>query len=91
MLDNISNETASFSYYGRMSPVECYKLNMIAVYCIVLFILSVLFNFSLVLIFARYKEMRTNLNMFVFTLTILNLIGTISELSLVIPSNMYCK
>ena len=79
------------NFYGKNSPIECYKLNLIAVYCIILLILSVFFNALLLLIFARYRELRISLNMFIIALTVLNLIGTITELSLVIPSNIKCR
>lgn len=46
--------------FNQTSPIECYKLNIIACFCILILILSLFFNFSLLIIFARFKKLRTN-------------------------------
>lgn len=77
--------------FGITSPIECYKLKIIALYCLILLILSLIFNSLLILVFMRYRKLLTTLNMFILTLTILNLIASIIEFSFVIPSNYSCK
>ena len=82
------NETNMFD---RESPIECYKLNIIAVYCIILFLTCIIYNLLLLLIFYKHKKLRTNLNIFIIALTILNLFGAVSQFIFVIPSNLYCR
>ena len=81
------NET----FYGVSSPVECFKLNLIAIYCIVIFVLSLVFNSLLIIVFYIYKDLTSPLNPFIITLTIFNLAGTLIEFPFVIASNFYCK
>ncbi len=64
---------------------------MISMYCVVLLCLSMFFNLALLVVFGRNKKLRSALNMFIMAITILNLFGSISELSFVIPTNMKCK
>lgn len=87
-MENLSSE---IDFFERLSPIECYKLNIIACYCIILLVLSVTFNSLLLLIFFRHKKLRNSLNMLIITITFLNLIGSLSEFSFVIPSNFQCR
>jgi len=89
MLNLTYNETASI--FDRESPIECYKLNMIAVYCIILFLACIGYNLLLLLIFYKHKKLRTKLNIFIIALTILNLFGALTQFIFVIPSNLYCR
>ncbi len=77
--------------YSRLSPVACYKLNFITLYCFILFISSLFFNTILLRTFYKYKELRTTLNVFVIVLTAINLLGSCSELPLVMATNWYCR
>ena len=77
--------------FGQISPIACIKLKFIAGYCVVLLTLSLVFNTTLIFIFISHKKLRTTLNMFVLTLTILNLFGSIFEFGFVIPSNWSCR
>nr|QVK45896.1 G protein-coupled receptor [Proales similis] len=86
----LANET-DIDLYSRPSPVDCWKLNLVAVYCVVLFALSVTFNSLLLWIFFRYKELRSPVNTFIIAITILNLVGSMSEFPFVITSNLYCR
>ena len=90
-IDLSGNQTELIDYYNRISPVECYKLNWISVYCFFLFISSFVFNVILLWVFYKYKELRTTLNMFVIALTALNLLATCSELPIVMMTNWYCR
>jgi hypothetical protein len=91
MNSSVVEKLSKLSKFGMTSPIECYKLNIIAVYCMILLVLSLIFNTMLIIIFARHKKLRTPLNMFILTLTILNLFGSIIEFSFVIPSNLACR
>ena len=84
----ISNE---IDLFNRTSPIECFKLNIISVYCVLVLVLGVTFNTMLLKVFAQHKKLRTSINMIIIVLTITNLFGSISEMSFVIPSNWYCR
>lgn len=87
----MSSNLSELEFYSRPSPIACGKLNIIAFYCIILLIVSLIFNTSLLVVFAKYKKLRSTLNMFIMAITVLNLVGSISELSFVIPTNLKCK
>ena len=91
LFDNTSNIDDIEAKYSQVSMVECWKLNLIALYCFILLILSIIFNTVLLRTFYRYKELRSTLNVFVITLTALNLIGSLSELPIVTITNWYCR
>ena len=88
--NNLNYLNRTFSY-GTESPIECYKLQVIALYFILLLVLSLISNSLLLAVFARYRCLRTNLNLLVMTLTALNLFTSIVEFSFVIPSNFQCR
>ena len=77
--------------FGLPSPVQCYQLKLIGLYCTALFVLSVFFNSVLLLTFCKHSELRTPLNTFIIALASLNLFGSITELPFIIVSNFYCR
>lgn len=77
--------------YNRVSPVECYKLQIIGVYCILVFVLSIFFNSVLLWVFHQNKKLRNSHNTFTIFLTFLNLFGSILQFIFVIPSNFNCR
>ena len=77
--------------FEKESPIACFKLQIIASYFILLLILSLIANSLLLAVFAKYRCLRTNLNLLVMTLTALNLFTSIIEFSFVIPSNIQCR
>ena len=77
--------------FGRVSPVACWKLNLIGVYCILLFSLSICVNGVLTLVFYRVKELRSMENMFFMCFTFLSLLASLTEAPFVIVSNFYCR
>ncbi|RNA35867.1 melanopsin [Brachionus plicatilis] len=81
----------SLSKFGQLSPIECYKLNIVSLFCIILFICSFSFNSILLWVFYMSKELRSPLNIIMIALTILNLTGTITELPTVIVTNYTCR
>jgi hypothetical protein len=86
MVFNLSEE-----FYARESPVECWKLNVIALIYVLLLVLGVLFNSALLLLFMGRKELIQSLNVYIFVITVLNLIGCISQFGVVIIANLECK
>ena len=77
--------------FGRVSPVACWKLNLIGVYCILLFSLSICVNGVLTFVFYRVKELRSMENMFFMCFTFLSLLASLTEAPFVIVSNFYCR
>ena len=75
---NLNN---SILYEDRQSPVDCFKLNVIALYCMIILVISIKFNSLLLTVFMKYKSLRTNINMFIIVLTLLNLVVSILEFS----------
>lgn len=85
---NLNN---SILYEDRQSPVDCFKLNVIALYCMIILVISIKFNSLLLTVFMKYKSLRTNINMFIIVLTLLNLVVSILEFSFIIPANLKCR
>lgn len=77
--------------YDVEPTVACFKLRLIGVYCLILFIVSAIFNSALLFAFIKHKSLRTSLNMFIMALTAFNLFGTLVELPFIVISNLYCK
>ena len=75
------------SIYGKESPLNIAMLRIITLYCILVLILSLIFNSTLLAVLNRHRCLRTNLNLLIRTLTILNLFGSIIKFSFLIPSN----
>ena len=86
-----SSSTIKNDPYDVNSPVECYKLRIIAFYCIFIFLLSLIANSILLWILIYFKELRNSLNSFMLALTSCNIVGTVIELPMVIISNFSCK
>ena len=76
---------------GIPSPIDCWKLNIIAAFVSLLLFLSVSFNSTLLWVFYSFKELRTPLNVFVIVLTAFNLFGSMSEFTFIITTNFACK
>lgn len=70
---------------------KCFQLNILNVYCIFIFVSSILFNSTLLLTFYSNKNLRTTYNVFIIALAALNLVSTFTELPFVIFSNYHCK
>ncbi|CAF0955798.1 unnamed protein product [Brachionus calyciflorus] len=87
-----NNTTSRFiDKYSLESPVECYKLKIVGVYCIILFVFSTFFNGALLWAFIKNKSLRTSINIFIIALAVFNLFGTLVELPFIILSNLNCK
>ncbi len=91
MYENNNNKNNSIDEYSLESPTECYKLRILGLICIILFISSLTFNSLLLNVFIKNKHLRTPNYASVIALTILNLIGTLTQLPFIIISNLSCK
>lgn len=85
LISNVQNYSLNYS------PVECKKLQIVAIYSILLFILSIVFNSKMVFVFLKYKELFNSLNIFIISLSVLNIFATLGELPFIIISNLYCR
>ncbi|RNA01884.1 melanopsin, partial [Brachionus plicatilis] len=72
-------------------PVECYKLRIIGVYCLILFIFGIVANSVLLWILIHFKELRNSMNAFILALTICNFLGSMVQMPMVIVSNFCCR
>lgn len=72
------------------SPVQCYKLNIMALFAFIAFSFCIFINFILALSLASKKELRSTFNMILFTLAVVNLIGSGLGFPIVIISNLEC-
>ncbi|CAF0751292.1 unnamed protein product [Brachionus calyciflorus] len=86
---NVSYE--NLNSFGQVSPIECYKLNVLSFVCFIIFIFSLFFNTILLWVFFTNKELRSPLNIIIIALTFLNLFGTLTELPVVIITNYSCR
>ena len=77
--------------FGSLSPVSCKVLDIIAIYCILLMVVSIVSNSLLLFIFFRNKDLRSPINTMVMALTCLNLVGSCIELPIVITSHFMCR
>ena len=85
---NIIND--EFENKTKISPINTQILNAIGIYLFILFLLCILVNTLLLVIFARYKELRTFLNKLIIVLTAFNLFGSI-QFPFLIHSNFVHK
>ena len=60
----------------KISPINKELLNIIGTYLFILFLLCILVNTQLLVIFARFKQLRTSLNKLIIVLTAFNLLGS---------------
>jgi hypothetical protein len=70
---------------------SCEALQAIGIYCVLLFVFSLLFNSILLFLIIRHREYKNSLNMHMCALVGLNLFGTITELPWIIISNLKCR
>ena len=61
----------------KISPINKIILNIIGFYLIILFLLCILVNTKLLIIFVRFKQLHTSLNKLIIVLTLFNLLGSI--------------
>lgn len=87
-----TNMTDLFDPFGGVqSPIDCWKLQVIATLLVLMCFFSVFINSLVVFTFYVSPELRTPGNMFVIAMTFINLLGSLSEFSYVIVSNYSCR
>ncbi len=77
--------------YDKISPVECYKLQIIGAFCMVLITLSTLSNTKFIYLFLKNKPLKSPMNALLFTISTLNLFATLTELPLVVINCFSCR
>ena len=91
-MNNLTQLTKNFSFYSyEKTIVECYKLKYIGIYSLCLFIASVSINTTHFCILIKNKQLLQPVNLIVFSLTVVNLIGTLFEIPLVTLNALNCK
>lgn len=73
-------------FYGRISPIEPLVLYILGSFLVLIMVLGLLFNTILLRIFIVNKDLRTPVNSLIIAITLLNLIGSLTELPWVIHS-----
>lgn len=79
--------TGNLSMIGQASPNNKLIQKFFAVYLLLVFILCLIINTLLILVFVQYKKTRTPLNNIVLMITVINLLGSIQ---FVIHSIQFC-
>ena len=69
----------------------CKILKPTGVYCVLLFLTSVISNLTILWIQIKNKMLFQHVNLLIFAIAILSLIGTVVELPLIITTSFKCK
>lgn len=92
------NHKLTVSYYTSEPPksivkptILCSRLNFLGIFCIVLFVTSILVNSAILNLILRDRSLKKTQYAFILALVSLNLFGTLFELPWIIISNFYCK
>jgi hypothetical protein len=87
-----ANLTEAIDKYGGIqSPISCGILKIVNVYSIFMFGGSFIFNSLLLYAFYKNKALRIPINMFILAITVVNLLATITEASVMLPSTFFCR
>ncbi len=84
------NPTFETDLFDQDPTVSCFVLSIIGVYVALLFFLGIILNVLNLWLFLKAKLFNP-INLFMTTLIVLNLIGTVLELPLVIHSAFKCR
>jgi hypothetical protein len=88
------NKSNSSNFFddGPDPLLKCSELINIGIYVVILFIVSLISNITLIYILIKHKKQLLNrINIQIFVLSILNLIGTLIELPMVGIAAFACK
>ena len=93
MTSHIATNLTEFidPFGGVLSPIDCWKLNIIATVAVLMMFVSVYTNSILLFVFYCHPDLRTTINVFVIVTTAVNLIGSFSEFFYIIVSNYSCR
>ena len=89
-MNNTVNQTfleKAENEFNRTSPIEPLVLDLLGSFLSAMLILGVGFNGVLLVVFKRNSELITPLNVLIIAITVLNLIGCITELPWIIHSS----
>jgi hypothetical protein len=78
-------------YGGIQSPIDCGTLKMFTAYGVFMFGGSFIFNSLLLYAFYKNKALRIPINMFILAITVVNLLATITEASVILSSTYSCR
>jgi hypothetical protein len=78
---NSDNKSFSIDYdsfkFGQFSPISKFWTTTFGIYLTIIFLLCIILNSTLLLIFIRNKELRIPFNMLIMAITSINLLSTI--------------
>ena len=90
--ENFFNFTKNLDPYSKCPLIECSTLTNIGIYCIILFILSMVLNITLIWILIKNrKELLNSANALILSLSILSLLGTLVELPMISATSFACR
>jgi peptidoglycan biosynthesis protein MviN/MurJ (putative lipid II flippase) len=72
-------------------PEDCFKLKIVTIYLVTIFIVGIAFNSSLLWVFYQKKQLRTPFGVLLIALIVNNIIGCIIEIPLKIVNSYNCR
>ena len=89
------NKSKSSNFFDDFAPdplLKCSELFNIGIYVVILFLISLISNITVIFILLKHKKQLLNrINIQIFALSILNLIGTVIELPMVGIAAFACR
>lgn len=71
---------------NTFSPIDKTILYAVGIYLIIVFILCIVLNSTLLLVFIRHRDLRAPINLLIITMTVFNLMGSV-QFPFVIDAN----
>jgi hypothetical protein len=91
-MNDSNKENNSKNCLNEEPSVDCFFYASVGIYCIFLFIVSLISNSKLIwIIYKNKKELLHQINILILVLAILSLVGTLFGLPLIIITGFYCK
>lgn len=85
------NNTKTIKMFEQPITIDCSHLRYIGVYLCSLFLLAFISNLIVIVAFYKNRDLFTPVNTLIFSLIILNLLGSIMEIPIVAISAFKCK
>jgi peptidoglycan biosynthesis protein MviN/MurJ (putative lipid II flippase) len=79
------------NFENENKPEDCFKLKIVTIYLVTIFIVGIAFNSSLLWVFYQKKQLRTPFGVLLIALIVNNIIGCIIEIPMRVVSNYICK
>lgn len=87
----LNNQSSFNMFYGVVEDMEqCFRLRLLGYVYSLIFFSSISLNSLLLYTFYRKKKLRSPVNIFIVTITLFNLTGTLIEPPFVIVSHFNC-